>query len=151
MKVSIIFFGKWKKLRKTASKASFLNLWGFDSFPRRYNRLLNQLQTEIVFSTLLNSLPLRIFSDPKGVMISDDSPLPKSGKKMQAAKKLYHNGSFFHGYELPALDYSGAAGNFPLALALKTKSSSSKLALSMQMIEKSLQILPPPRGVLFDS
>jgi hypothetical protein len=148
---TLVLIGIGQKLRKATSEISFLTLWGLASIQRRYNRFLHQAQSGVVFSTLLETLPRSIFSDPKGVWILDDSPLPKSGKKMQGAKKFYHNGSFFHGYELPALVYSGKAGNFPLDFALKTKSSASKLALSMDMIEKALEILPPPRWVLFDS
>lgn len=148
---TLVLIGIGQKLRKATSEIAFLTLWGLSSFQRRYNRFLHQNQAEIVFSTLLKTLPRKTFSDPKGVWILDDSPLPKSGKKMQGAKKFYHNGSFFHGYELPALVYSGTLGNFPLAFALKTKSSASKLKLSMEMIEKTLEILPSPRWVLFDS
>lgn len=148
---TLVLIGIGQKLRKAISEVSFLTLWGLSSFQRRYNRFLHQTQAGVVFSTLLETLPRSIFSDPKGVWILDDSPLPKSGKKMQGAKKFYHNGSFFHGYELPALVYSGKAGNFPLDFALKTKSSASKLALSIDMLEKTLEILPKPRWVLFDS
>lgn len=151
MDFTLVLIGLGQKLRKATSEISFLALWGLSSFQRRYNRFLHQTQVEIIFSILLKSLPPKTFSDPKGVWILDDSPLPKSGKKMQGAKKFYHNGSFFHGYELPALVYSGVAGNFPLAFTLKTKSSASKLTLSTEMIEKSLKILPKPRWVLFDS
>lgn len=151
MDFNLVLIGLGQKLRKATSEIAFLARWGLSSFQRRYNRFLHHPQTEIIFSILLNSLPRKIFSDPKGVMILDDSPLPKSGKKMQGAKKFYHNGAFFHGYELPALVYSGVAGNFPLAFALKTKFSASKLTLSMEMIKKTLEILPPPRWVLFDS
>jgi hypothetical protein len=148
---TLVLVGIGQKLRKATSEVSFLELWDLTSFQRRYNRFLHGDQAETVFSILRETLPRPIFSDPKGVWILDDSPLPKTGKKMQGAKKFYHNGSFFHGYELPALIYSGAAGNFPLAFALKTKSSASKLALSVDMIEKTLKILPSPRWVLFDS
>ena len=148
---TLVLLGVGQKLRKATSEIAFLALWELSSFQRRYNRFLHQTQGEIVFSMLLKSLPPKTFSDPKGVWILDDSPLPKSGIKMQGVKKFYHNGSFFLGYELPALVYSGVAGNFPLAFALKTKSSASKLALSTEMIEKSLKILPKPRWVLFDS
>jgi len=142
---TLVLVGIGQKLRKATSEVSFLELWDLTSFQRRYNRFLHGDQAETVFSILRETLPRPIFSDPKGVWILDDSPLPKTGKKMQGAKKFYHNGSFFHGYELPALIYSGAAGNFPLAFALKTKSSASKLALSVDMIEKTLKILPSPR------
>lgn len=148
---SLALIGIGQKLRKATSEVSFLALWGLSSFQRRYNRFLHQTRAEIMLPIFLKTLPEKTFSDLKGVWILDDSPLPKSGKKMQEAKKFYHNGSFFHGYELPALVYSGAAGNFPLAFALKTKSSASKLDLSKQMIEKTLEILPKPRWVLFDS
>jgi Transposase DDE domain len=151
MDFTLVLLGIGQKLRKATSEIAFLALWGLSSFQRRYNRFLHKAQAEIIFSTLLKTLPPKIFSDPNGVIILDDSPLPKSGKKMQGAKKFYHNGSFFHGYELPALVYSGTAGNFPLAFALKTKESSSKLDLSMEMIQKTLKILPRPRWVLFDS
>jgi len=151
MDFSLVLIGMGQKLRKAAPESSFLARWGLSSLQRRYNRFLHQTQAEIIFSTLLKTLPRKTFSDPKSVWILDDSPLPKSGKKMQGAKKFYHNGSFFHGYELPTLVYSGVPGNFPLAFALKTKSSASKLKLSREMIEKNLKILPSPPWVLFDS
>lgn len=151
MDFTLVLIGIGQKLCKATSEISFLTRWGLSSLQRRYNRFLHQNQAEIVFSILLKTLPRKTFSDPNSVWILDDSPLPKSGKKMSGAKKFYHNGSFFHGYELPALIYSGMLGIFPLAFALKTKSSASKLKLSMEMIEKTLKILPPPRWVLFDS
>jgi hypothetical protein len=148
---TLVMIGIGQKLRKATSEISFLALWGLTSFQRRYNRFLHQPQSGDVFTTLLQTLPRSIFTDPKGVWILDDSPLPKHGKKMQGAKKFYHNGSFFHGYELPALVYSGTKGNFPMAFALKTKASATKLNLSMNMIENTLTILPKPRWILFDS
>lgn len=152
MDFNLVLLGIGQKLCKATSEISFLAGNGLSSLQRLFNRFLHKTRADIVFSTLLKTLPKKIFSDPCGILILDDSPLPKSGKKMQGAKKFYHNGSFFHGYEMPAIVYSGVAGHFPIAFSLKTKNSASKLALSVEMFKKALEILPVlPRWVIFDS
>ena len=150
MDFTMVLLGIGQKLLKSTSEISFLANCGLISMQRRFNRFLHKTQGEIVFSTLLKSLPAKIFCDPCGVLILDDSPLPKSGKKMHGAKKLYHNG-FFHGYELLTLAYSCASGVFPVAFSLKTKFSASKLTLGAEILNKVLEILPVPRWVVFDS
>lgn len=60
----------------------------------------------------------------KNILIVDDSPLEKSGKKMQGISKLYNSSKngFYHGYELVALALAAGTSSFLLDFTLKPKS-----------------------------
>lgn len=100
----------------------------------------------------------------KSVFIIDDSPLEKSGKKMQGLSKLYNSSKkgFYRGFELVALALTSKSNAFFLDFQLKPKSpkpapkntskhsNTTKLLCAASMIDQALSSGITARFVTFD-
>jgi hypothetical protein len=151
MDFSLLVFGIGQKLLRAVSETAFLAELELSGLQKRFNRFLRKNRGENLLPWLLQHLPKKCLQDPDGVLILDDTPLQKSGKKMPGAKKFFHNGQFFHGYELLTLIFSGEKGLFPLGSSLKTKTSPSKITMACHLIEQALSLGFSPRWIVFDS
>jgi hypothetical protein len=151
MDFSLLVFGIGQKLLQAVSETAFLAELELSGLQKRFNRFLRKNGGENLLPWLLQHLPKKCLQDPDGVLILDDTPLQKSGKKMPGAKKFFHNGQFFHGYELLTLIFSGEKGLFPLGSSLKTKTSLSKITMACHLIEQTLSLGFSPRWIVFDS
>jgi len=151
MDFSLLVLGIGQKLMSAVSEAAFLAEVGLSDLQRRFNRFLNKDWGQDLLCEVLERIPASCFKDPQSVLALDDSPAKKSGKKMPGAKKFFHNGLFYHGYELVTLVFSGVKGVFPLGSALKTQTSPSKIKLACHLIEKAISMGFSPGWVVFDS
>jgi len=101
----------------------------------------------------------------KNVLIVDDTPLEKSGKKMQGISKLYNASKkgFYQGYEMVSLALAAPSQAFFLNFKLKPKSlmpptgtlakkvNTTKLTLAAEMIAAAGNFGIAARLVTFDS
>lgn len=138
-----------------------------DRFPeatqKQINRFLNRSQNR--FENLLaTTTGCLLATKPSDVMILDDTPIEKSGKKMQWAGKFFNAAEqyYYHGYELVVLALARGRAAFPLNFipkrspkkkrkANKSKGSQNKLRLALKLIEAVLKQGLKARYIVFDS
>lgn len=147
----LLVLGIGQKLLKGISEAAFLAEMQWDQFQKRFNSFLRRPWKGDLLTWFLQSLPAGCFQDPEAVWILDDSPLEKTGKKMQGSKKFFHNGRYYHGYELLTLVFSGLKGLFPLGYTLKTSQSPSKIKMACDLVRQAVSLGFSPKWILFDS
>jgi len=148
---NFLLLGIGQKLLKAVSEAAFLAEMEWLHLQKRFNRFLRKTWEADLLVWFLKSLPAKYFQDPQAVWILDDTPLKKTGKKIKDSKKFYHNGRYYHGYELLTLVFFGEKGIFPLGKALKTSKSPSKIKLSCQLIRQAVSLGFRPRWIVFDA
>jgi len=105
-------FALGQKIRQAPSEQAYVSQPETEAAQRAYNRFLQKVPAEDLFSLLISRLPEKFFSGPGTIWILDDTPLRKSGHRMEKAGKFHHNGAFFHGYELPVLVSQSVEGIF---------------------------------------
>lgn len=139
-------------LLKGSSESDYLKGLDLTHLQRRFNRFFQRFPFEKFYQNLLVSLPKSFIADPNTLFILDDSPLSKSGKKMNGAKKFFTSvrHHYFFGYELVTLALSNSKACLPLGFSLRTSQSSSKLILAQQLIKNALSLGFSPRFVVFD-
>lgn len=141
---------------------------------KKLNRFLNTDRfdfKELFLGMTLNALRHRKIDKKirkrasKNVLIVDDTPLEKSGKKMQGISKLYSASKkgFYQGYEMVSLALAAPSSAFFLNFKLKPKSlkpptrtkgskaNTTKLTLAVDMIAAACAEGHPARLVTFDS
>jgi len=148
---NFLLLGIGQKLLKAVSESAFLAEMDWLHLQKRFNRFLRKTWEADLLVWFLKSLSAKYFQDPQAVWILDDTPLEKTGKKMKDSKKFYHNGRYYHGYELLTLVFSGEKGIFPLGKALKTSKSPSKIKMSCQLIRQAVSLGFRPRWIVFDA
>lgn len=170
MSQSVVGAGSEKELaQKTSLTGHDPCLCGKRVPQKTLNRFLNTERFD--FKTLLVSLTMSVLSHRKivkklrnrsgrNILIVDDSPLEKSGKRMQGISKLYNSSrkGFYQGFEMVALALSAKRSAFFLNFMLKPKSprpakksSTTKLTLAADMIAQALRSGITARTVTFDS
>ena len=144
-------FALGQKIRQAPSEQAYVSQPETEAAQRAYNRFLQKVPAEDLFSLLISRLPEKFFSGPGTIWILDDTPLRKSGHRMEKAGKFHHNGAFFHGYELPVLVSQSVEGIFPLGFALKGKDCPSKIDFSKNLLEAALNCGFLPDFLVFDT
>ncbi len=144
-------FALGQKIRSCSSEAAYVSQPEIEASQRAYNRFLQKAPAQDLFSLLISRLPDHLFSGPGTTWILDDTPLKKSGFRMEKAGKFNHNGAFYHGYQLPVLVSRSVQGVFPLGFALKGKTCPSKINLSKTLLEVALNQGFSPDFLVFDT
>lgn len=98
------------------------------------------------------------------IMVLDDTPIEKSGKKMKWSGKFFNTAEryYYHGYELVVLALARSRSALPLNFIPKrsqakkrrpkqTRKSPSKLNLGLRLIKEALAQGLRPRYLVFDS
>lgn len=174
MSQSVIGANSEKELaHKTSLGGNDPCLCGKAAPQKTLNRFLNTDRFD--FKTLLLSLTMSVLRHSKinkklrnrssrNVLIVDDSPLEKSGKRMQGISKLYNSSKkgFYHGFEMVALALTAKKSAFFLDFMLKPKSpkpakkistkrsNTTKLTLAADMITQAVRSGITARVVTFD-
>lgn len=144
-------FALGQKIRPCLSEAAYVSQPETESSQRSYNRFLQKAPAQDLLSLLISRLPDNLFSGPGTTWILDDTPLKKSGLRMDKAGKFRHNGAFYHGYELPVLVSRSSNGVVPLGFSLKGKNCPSKIDLSKNLLEDALNRGFSPDFLVFDA
>jgi hypothetical protein len=144
-------FALGQKIRPCPSEAAYVSQPETESSQRSYNRFLQKAPAQDLFSLLISRLPGHLFSGPGTTWILDDTPLKKSGHRMEKAGKFHHNSAFYNGYELPVLVSRSSHGVVPLGSALKGKNCPSKIDLSKNLLEEALNRGFSPDFLVFDA
>lgn len=131
-------FALGQKIRQAPSEQAYVSQPETESAQRAYNRFLQKASAQELLSLLISRVPKKFFSGSEAIWGLDDTPLKKSGPHMEKAGKFYHNGVFYHGYELPVLVSHTSQGVFPLGFALKGKNCPSKIELSKNLLQAAL-------------
>lgn len=136
----------------------FFNTGRFD-FKELFTRLVLGILSHRKIHRMIRKNP------GKNILVVDDSPLEKSGKRMQGISKLYNSSKkgFYQGFEMVALTMSAKKSAFLLDFMLKPgshkpvvkktsakKSSTTKLTLAADMIAQAIASGIPARMVTFD-
>lgn len=144
-------FALGQKIRQAPSEQAYVSQPETESAQRAYNRFLQKASAQELLSLLISRVPKKFFSGSEAIWGLDDTPLKKSGPHMEKAGKFYHNGVFYHGYELPVLVSHTSQGVFPLGFALKGKNCPSKIELSKNLLQAALNRGFSPDFLVFDT
>ena len=147
MDFSLLVLALGQKLMKASSEIAFLKDLGLESWQRRFNRFCQKADGLFLMEGLLKSLPKRWLFDPQAIWVLDDTPLKKSGKRMQGTRQFYSNGSCFWGFELLTLSLFASHGTYPrnrrLIYRNRLYSARDFIRLCKRCGQRSFEVLLP--------
>jgi len=151
------------KSEKETAKRTAHKIRSADALQKQINRFHNDAQ-----NSFENLLPMTaqylVSTKPSNIMVLDDTPIEKSGKKMKWAGKYYNSaeGYFYLGYELVVLALVWGRSFLPINFiprrskikqrkSKKTRKSQSKLSLALKLISDALARGIKVGYIVFDS